>query len=241
MTPIEHGNYYHIFNRGNNYENIFRQKSDYQYFLKLMKIYVVNIADVYAWALLQNHFHLLLRIKKDNEIGFLNSKYANSDDLELKWRTYFPDYLSSEGHRNVNDSSDNSTILSPAEESMSLYSRKPEPAQNLKHFFNTYAKGYNKKYNRDGSLFIKNFKRIHVDNENYLKNVIVYIHQNPVHHGFTEQIDEYPWTSYLTVLSDKTTNLRRETVLGFFEDHINYRYLHQKTEEFKLIEGFIIE
>lgn len=251
MIKIEHGKYYHIYNRGNNFEDIFRQKSDYLHFLKLTDIYITCITDVYAWALLRNHFHLLVRIKNDNEIGYLNSKNANSDDLELKWRTYDLPSSDEGGQGNVRD--ENSTILCPSDESMSdfpssvghgnvnNFTRKPKPEQQFKHFFNAYAKWYNKKYSRSGSLFTKNFERKLIDNEKYLRNLIVYIHQNPIHHGFSEHIVEYPWTSYLTIVSLKSTKLQRENVLGYFDDIANFKNIHQQENVKESILNFIIE
>jgi predicted transcriptional regulator len=53
---FESGQYYHIYNRGNNKENIFIEEKNYNYFLEKMKKYLLPITDVYAYCLLQNHF-----------------------------------------------------------------------------------------------------------------------------------------------------------------------------------------
>ena len=60
---LQPGRYYHIFNRGNNRENIFIEKDNYSYFLKLYSKYIVPIAKSYAYGLLLNHFHILVKIK----------------------------------------------------------------------------------------------------------------------------------------------------------------------------------
>ena len=59
---------YHIFNRGNNRENIFIEDKNYFYFLVLLKKHILPIADIYAYCLLKNHFHILLKIKDSKEI-----------------------------------------------------------------------------------------------------------------------------------------------------------------------------
>jgi len=59
---------YHIFNRGNNRENIFFEEKNYLYFLELVKKHILPIADIYAYCLLPNHFHILLKIKDEKEI-----------------------------------------------------------------------------------------------------------------------------------------------------------------------------
>ena len=87
---IEYGKFYHIFNRGNNYENIFLQKRDYEHFLNLYDIYTGSVVETFAWCLMKNHFHVFVRIKNKNEIGFLNSEHAKSEDLHKKWKNTFP-------------------------------------------------------------------------------------------------------------------------------------------------------
>lgn len=67
-VPLQHGVYYHIYNRGNNREVIFKEARNYDYFLKLWNKYLVPIADTYAFCLLPNHFHALVRIKEAEEL-----------------------------------------------------------------------------------------------------------------------------------------------------------------------------
>jgi len=68
QEPIEPGVYYHIFNRGNNKENLFKEKENYFYFLKLMEKYLPEICNIYSYCLLPNHFHILLKIKEESEL-----------------------------------------------------------------------------------------------------------------------------------------------------------------------------
>jgi len=71
-VPLQRGVYYHIYNRGNNRQNIFYEERNYHYFLQLYTKYVFPIADTYAYCLLPNHFHILVRIKTEQEQGELN-------------------------------------------------------------------------------------------------------------------------------------------------------------------------
>ena len=66
-TALRSGGYYHIFNRGNNRETIFREQRNYFYFLKLYEKYIPLVADTFAYCLLPNHFHLLVRVKTGEE------------------------------------------------------------------------------------------------------------------------------------------------------------------------------
>jgi putative transposase len=66
--PLQPECIYHIYNRGNNKENIFYQQENYSYFLKKLSEYVTDYIDIYAYCLLPNHFHLLARVKKEEDV-----------------------------------------------------------------------------------------------------------------------------------------------------------------------------
>lgn len=68
QEPFEIGEYYHVFNRGNNKENIFKEKENYSYFLKLIEKHLLQTCQIFAYCLLPNHFHLLLKINDINDI-----------------------------------------------------------------------------------------------------------------------------------------------------------------------------
>lgn len=65
--PLEAGVHYHIYNRGNNRETLFRSDENYRYFLKLYALHVEPVAVSYAYCLLPNHFHLSVRIRTEEE------------------------------------------------------------------------------------------------------------------------------------------------------------------------------
>jgi len=65
ITPLVPGTFFHIYNRGNNRENIFHEERNYEYFLKLYANHIIPIADTFSYCLLKNHFHFLVRIKED--------------------------------------------------------------------------------------------------------------------------------------------------------------------------------
>lgn len=67
-TPIETEYFYHIYNRGVNGEIIFKNNDNYTYFLSKVKKYLTPVSDIYAYCLLPNHFHFLIRIKEESEL-----------------------------------------------------------------------------------------------------------------------------------------------------------------------------
>jgi REP element-mobilizing transposase RayT len=62
-TPLQYGKYCHIYSRGNNRENLFLEERNYPYFLKLYAKHIEPVAHTYAYCLLRNHLHFLVRIK----------------------------------------------------------------------------------------------------------------------------------------------------------------------------------
>ncbi|MDQ3843681.1 MAG: hypothetical protein M3342_06655 [Bacteroidota bacterium] len=64
FQPLHEGMYYHLFNRGNNGNLIFFNERNYYYFLEKFGDYLLPYLDVYAYSLLPNHFHILVRVKE---------------------------------------------------------------------------------------------------------------------------------------------------------------------------------
>ncbi len=58
---------YHIFNRGNNKQNIFIEEKNYHFFLNKVQKEITPLASVLAYCLMPNHFHLLIYTKSWDE------------------------------------------------------------------------------------------------------------------------------------------------------------------------------
>ncbi|MCF8219476.1 MAG: hypothetical protein K9I29_08595 [Bacteroidales bacterium] len=247
IEPIEKGNFYHIYNHGVGRRNLFCEDANYKYFLQLYDKYISPIADSYAWVLMKNHFHLLVRIRENvvykyskadksfdkgcnssnadrSEERACNSSNADrSDDAvrfeEIKWET---------------------TDLSACEAPDSVKDHKiPKPENHFSHFFNAYTKALNKQLQTRGALFERPFKRKQIHDEEYLRQVILYIHNNPVHHGFCKHPSDYPWSSYLTFIKRNPTKLKRKQVMDWFGDKTNFEYMHNKILDIIEIERWL--
>jgi putative transposase len=68
LISLEPGKYYHLYTRGNNKETLFRHRDNYYYFLDLYRKYVAPYADTFAYCLLPNHVHFLVRIKEEEAL-----------------------------------------------------------------------------------------------------------------------------------------------------------------------------
>jgi hypothetical protein len=218
LETLEFGQYYHIYNRGINGCDLFVDEENYRYFLNLYNKYIEPVAETYAWILMPNHFHLLVRIKEN-----VCYKYSNADRSidpvrfrERKWETQ--DLSASVGSDSV---------------------KMPKPYLHFSHLFNAYTKYFNKQQNRHGSLFERPFKRKLIDNDHYLRTLLLYIHNNPVHHGFCDHPIEYGWSSYLACTSNKLTKLKRVVVMDWFNDLQNFKECHNQALQADEIEEWL--
>ena len=64
LIPFVSELHYHIYNRGTNRENVFVEERNYRHFLQLYAKHIQPVAETYAYCLLKNHFHFLVRIKE---------------------------------------------------------------------------------------------------------------------------------------------------------------------------------
>ncbi|MGB0885139.1 MAG: transposase [Chitinophagales bacterium] len=96
-------------------------------------------------------------------------------------------------------------------------------SQAFSNLFNAYAKAINKGYNRTGSLFQTKPKKIKIEDETYLRNLIVYVNTNSSHHKIAD-FEEYKHSSYQTLISKLPTLLKRESVIELFDNNENFIY-----------------
>jgi putative transposase len=218
-TPLEPGNYYHacselaepIYNRGINGCVIFKDPTNYEYFLGLYEKHISPVAETYAWCLMGNHFHLLVRIKEEDF-------FSTSPDPDL------------EGSQNLRG------LDVPLKKNLPYEKRINQQFSNQ---FNAYTKAFNKKHHRTGSLFEHSFRRKQINDEDYLKNVIIYIHNNPIHHGFCQNALEYPWSSYFACISENSTNIIYNTVINWFGDNENFIQMHNQLPESNISDDWL--
>ena len=75
---FETGKYYHLYNRSNNEELIFRTDENYLYFLQRYREYFENDFSTVAYCLMPTHFHLLLRERREGGISKFMSKLSTA-------------------------------------------------------------------------------------------------------------------------------------------------------------------
>lgn len=124
---------------------------------------------------------------------------------------------------------------------MGLHSADNVVSKCFSHFFNSYAKSINKKYNRTGALFESPFDRKVVTSDEYFTRLIWYIHSNAEKHGFVKDFRDYPYSSYHSHLSMQATKLEREACLNWFGGKEKYAQFHAEIQELNSIKDLIIE
>ena len=77
---LEPGKYYHIYNRGINKGNLFFERDNYLYFMKLYKKHLLPIAKTYAYCLLPNHFHFLVKIKDEGDFLKVSQDFEHNQN-----------------------------------------------------------------------------------------------------------------------------------------------------------------
>ena len=196
IPKLEFGKLYHIYNRGNNRENLFLEKRNYAYFLKLYVKYISIIAKTFAYCLMPNHFHLLVRIREEREII---QKVEHSEQKNY------------------------------------------DVTQQFSNFFNSYARSMNNTYGRSGALFKRPFGRKLITSDEYLLQLVWYIHFNPQKHRFTRNFRKYEHSSYQAILSNVQTFVSRDEVLSWFDGRDSFAEFHDGIASEQSIQHLIEE
>jgi len=105
--------------------------------------------------------------------------------------------------------------------------------QQFSNWLNGYTKAFNKMYNRKGSLFIDYLKRSCVQKESDFTSFLFYVHKNAVHHGLCKKIGKWNYDGYRSLLSEKTTLLQRDEVIGWFGSREFFIKFHTQTVQLK--------
>lgn len=200
--PLEPEKVYHLYTHANGSENLFRSDENYYYFLKKYREHIYPVVETLAYCLMPNHLHLMIQVRTEKELlEFGRSKKTTPGA--------YP-YLT--GFQNLSGMG----MVLPRMVS-----------QQFSNLFNAYTKAYNKKYKRMGALFCRPFRRKLVDNDDYFTTLMVYIHLNPIRHGFVKELPDWLHSSWHAYLLDKPTLLARDTGLGWFGNRQRFLEIHQ--------------
>ena len=151
---------FHLYNRSNNAEPIFREPENYGFPLKKYRHFLDGSLKTLAYCLMPTHFHCLI-------------------------------YVDTTG----------ATALK----------------QKIGRLLSSYTKAMHKRYQRHGSLFQQHTRTKHVDDERYLLQLAIYIHQNPVRAKLVAKQEEWILSSYRDYIGLRAGTLpAQQLVLDYF-------------------------
>ncbi len=172
------GEIYHVFNRSVGKEEILRKIRNLDRALSLLEFYR------YPQKLRYSFFK---RLQKESKIQYLSKYKTLKPIVELYSFALMPSHFHLLLRQTVNKGIE----------------------KFLSNFQNSYAKYYNTKYQRGGSLFQKPFKAKRLKSDEEFLHVSRYIHLNPVTSFLIKYSDlrTYPWTSYPFYLNKDKNDL----------------------------------
>ena len=181
---LEENHIYHIYNRGNNSQTIFFNRENYLFFLEKLKRYITPFADILAWCLMPNHFHLMV--------------YVNKVAIELSEQVTLSHQLTRE--RTLNESisillrSYTRAINKQENRTGSLFQHRTK-AICLTEISGISPAWFQSEY---GAI-------INVDDPEkaYPQTCFNYIHHNPVHAGLINNAGEWEFSSFLDYAGKK--------------------------------------
>ena len=74
-------------------------------------------------------------------------------------------------------------------------------ARCMRHINGVYTQRYNVRHDCDGALFRGRYKSILVEADQYLLQLVRYIHRNPLKAAIVERLDRYAWSSHKGYIS----------------------------------------
>lgn len=195
---FEPGDTLHVYNRTNNKERLFRKSRDRIIFLDLFQKLVQPFVDPFAWTLIPNHFHFVVRTKEKNQI--------------IEYLSNLPeDYLTQTEISFLSGKIDTATLV--------LFE--------FTRMMQAYTAIYNKMYDRKGNLFHRSLKRVRIKDDRQFRKVVVYVHKNAEKHKLVDDFREFQWSSWHELVGDTRFFLNRKEVYEKFGNKRAFIHAHE--------------
>jgi putative transposase len=195
IVPLVTGEIYHVFNRGIDRRLTFNHKYEYERAIRTISFYR------FCQTALKLSRFLSLSFKRQQE--FLKTLGAARPLVSVICYCLMPNHF----HLLLRQETDGA---------ISRY---------LSNFQNSYTRYFNVSNERDGPLFMDQFKAVRIESEAQLVHVSRYIHLNP-HTAFLtkteKELELYPWSSFREYISGGAI-VESEIVLGLFAGSDSYR------------------
>ncbi len=98
-TPLESDKMFHIYNHAVGNDNFFNSDENYSFFLLKLKEYLQNYIDIYAYCLMPNHFHIIIKVKREEDVINEYRKKKSIKESRIKELNFVPNVVSRQfGH-----------------------------------------------------------------------------------------------------------------------------------------------
>lgn len=194
--PIVTNEVYHIFNRGLNRQPTFISKGEYSR--------AINTINFYRFSTPPLSLSKFLKLEINKRSDVLKILTQSKKLVEIFSFCLMPNHF----HFLLKQTIDNGI------------------AKFLSNLQNSYTKCFNTKHNRDGPLFLDQFKAVRVETEEQLVHLSRYIHLNP-HTGYVinslKELEKYPWSSFPDYLQGKGEFVDISSISGLFKNPGQYK------------------
>lgn len=196
---------YHVFNRSVERRPVFTNKREYQH--------MTNIIRYYRFANLPLRYSQLISLSEEKRKDVMNT-LMKSGKTEVIIYAY---------------------ALMPNHFHFVLKQLTPKGVPIfISNISNSFAKYFNTRHERSGSLWQRPFKAVRIETDEQLFHVTRYIHLNPISAFMIkeETLDAYPWTSLPEYLKEPTERIcNTELVKTHFQTIDSYRaFIHNQIE-----------
>lgn len=168
--PIVLGEIYHVFNRSIARQPIFLNQRDYQRALDVLYFYSFEKP-----GLRFSHYN---RLSQEEKSKFLdNLKITKNKQIQLLAFCLMPNHI-------------HLLVKGLQQRGIAIF---------MTNFQHSYAKYFNTKNKRTGSLFQSMFKAVRIETDEQLLHVVRYIHLNPLISYIVKDasnLEDYRWSSY---------------------------------------------
>lgn len=208
IHPIINGEIYHIFNRSVGNQPIFL---NYHYYNRAMEV-----LNYYRYSNPPLRFSFFNRLKENEKLNILTELSKNHNKLiELYSYCLIPNHF-------------HLLTKQIKESGLSTF---------LRNFQNSYAKFFNTKNNRHGSLFQLMFKAVRIETEEQLLHVARYIHLNPYVACLVKDLkdlENYQWSSLPIYTKNQPSNfIEKDFLLNYYSSLEDFKHFTYNQADFR--------
>lgn len=197
-VPLKAGEYYHLYNRGVNRQEIFFNRENHLFFLRRVRKYLTAP---------KGRLRKSEQVRSQPKVSSQPPNLTDQDRMETSEVLCVVAYCLMPNHYHL--------LVKPHHDNLS---------HRMQLFGISYTKAINKQEKRVGSLFQGQFQAVHVDSDTYLLHLSRYLHLNPVAAGLVKRAEDWEFSSYRDYIGLRQGTLPApDIVLSQFQTRSDYQ------------------